>query len=843
MAGVSKTQCNLIKDCATCTSTMIPGSKVTDNEYCYWNEDEAKSYCSSFYDEEKTSSKCKAPAPSPSPGSNSPSPGSKTPTYRSCGYVQDCSTCTKLTNPLGNGTEKCYWSASKTMCGSFPIDGYESSCNDPYVDSLTTYGDSMQYANKNIQTTDGKRAYVTSTGVVKEYADTETYETTAGLNGCPTAVENLNQTWKNLGFRVGAKMVKGQSCGNETKYVTTKPPENNFDAAWYRKNYPDLQLPSDAAATVEWTNVGKTEGRWPNASLLNSMMSLGKVGYIDPDTNLHTISTNITYNNGYEKFLQSSNVSGTNMKDCTKMNFIKYGDRVVIAANDLFGYLTTDSVMNFGSTKQVFIIRPLPNGSDTGTPVRFGDQVSLALSVSNYTESCGYWGCQVGTIQDDTFKYVFDQGGTTGGTPVQLMPTSTAYSVAENISYGVPFNIAVALIPQNNAMYQGYVMRPNGDPLMSTDEQYYMTFEYDGLIRFYRTGNTTPLWKSDKLPLVDENGVKKNPKQLIISSNGVLQAQDEGGSFYWTSPSKSGTAPFALAAQTDGRLVLYDKNLKEVWGVPIDGNGTIVNKLEDYYAMVNVDSEMVFAHDATKGVYSFQNEDGSSLVTPDKCDLSIMEAQCGNGCIGFIHDGTSNEWQMLTTNMKATDFKVTSTVKDIYMKIPKVSLADKSCKKEEASFVDFSWLSKAVPGAELTTSGKNQCVASDSLSAEQNAYQSALDLQWARTQEDAYDFDTSPLNDLKRTEAAIDEATSGTSSEIQGYMKKLQNLPANDTYDKQVSDSKILDRQSKYRYMLWAIIAVLVAGFILVAWFGGAWAAVYTVGAVIALYLGYILFR
>jgi hypothetical protein len=573
------------------------------------------------------------------------------------------------------------------------------------------------------------------------------------------------------------------------------------------------------------------------------MMSLGKVGYIDPDTNLHTIPTNVTYNNGYQKFVQHSNVSGNRMKDCTKLSFVKYGDRVVLAANDLTAYVSSDSVMNFKKDeKQVFIIRPLPNGIANGTPIRFGDQVSLALSVSNYTTVCGYWGCQVGTIEEDSQKFIFQRGGTTGGTPVQLMPTSAAYSVGDTITYGTPFNVAVALIPQNNALYGDQVMRPGGDPLMSTDEEYYMTFEWDGIVRLYRATSSAPLWTSETGPGEDKNKNQRYPKLLKISSSGVLQAQEEGGSFYWSSKSKNGTPPFALAVQTNGQLVLYDKYLKPLWSVG-EPNGRVVNKLEEFYATVNESSEMYFDRNGTKGIFSFQNEDGSSLTTPEVCDLADMEAQCGNSCIGFIHDPQTNEWQTLTKTAKATDFKITNTTQDFYMKIPKVSLADKSCKKEFASFVDFSWLSKAVPGTELSSKGKNQCIAGNNLNSEYDDYDSLLNQEWSKTQEDAYNFDNSPLNNLKATEAAIDEATGQTNAELQAYMKKLQNIPAGETYEKQVSDSRIIDRQSKYRSALWVIIAVLVTGLVLIGWVGGVWAAIYSFGTLVALYLGYVLFR
>lgn len=90
-----------------------------------------------------------------------------------------------------------------------------------------------KFLNKNIQTTDGSKAYVTGLGEVKWYGTEDVYNSTAGKNGCPSSKDNVQinfaQTseYQNPGatipvdpsLKVGTYMLSGQSCGNEGQNV------------------------------------------------------------------------------------------------------------------------------------------------------------------------------------------------------------------------------------------------------------------------------------------------------------------------------------------------------------------------------------------------------------------------------------------------------------------------------------------------------------------------------------------------------------------------------------------------------------------------------------------------
>ena len=692
---------------------------------------------------------------------------------------------------------------------------YYSADDRTYLSSLTSYNESIKYAGKNIKTSDGTVAYVTKTGLVKKYADDETYRANSGKNGCPSTIIAMNQTWQSLGFPVGSNMAKGQACGNEGSYVTTEPPENNFDAAWYRKTYPDLKLTTDAAALSDWNSAGLVAGRLPNATLMSSMAALGKVGYVDPDTMLRPITQGVDYSGGYNKYLKRSNVTGTNMIDCTTLNIIKYGDRVVLACNNLTGYLSTDSSLSFGTKKVVLIIRPLDTTSQNGTPVKFGDQVSLAVSLSNYNSTCGQWGCEVGTIDTSSLKFVFGPGGDTGGSPVQIMPTTDAFGAGDNLTYSTPFNLSAALLTPSNALYQGEYLRP-ASRIPSSNDQYYLIFQTDGVVAFYKQSNQEVIWKSDK--------TSTTPAWLRISNLGTLEAVDTGGNTYWTSGNPTGVGPFALAVQTDGELVLYDSRLKKLFSKGTS-DATVANPVQTYSAKLDANNILKFSTaTAGKGVFSFLNSEGSTVKASATCDVSIMQAQCGADCVGFIHDGSSNEWQQLKGKSKTTDFKMTSTVQDIYMKIPAVSLADASCKAENATFVDYTFTGNAVGGTGMSYNGAKQCSSFYASLKEKKAAYDLLELRMLeQAEKDAKAYDTSSLNNL-RDSADADVLRDEIEYEKTKYSSLKENNPKTATLAKQKDDSSVINKQMQLRSIL-AILFTILA--LVLCWLTGTiWPAV-----------------
>jgi hypothetical protein len=96
--------------------------------------------------------------------------------------------------------------------------------------STTNYLDRVNpnnpYLGKNVCLSDGTCGYVTQKGVFKVYPDTDTFNNTAGKNGCPKSayikingqgnINNIGSVISSIPpLIVGTPMQSGQSCGNE----------------------------------------------------------------------------------------------------------------------------------------------------------------------------------------------------------------------------------------------------------------------------------------------------------------------------------------------------------------------------------------------------------------------------------------------------------------------------------------------------------------------------------------------------------------------------------------------------------------------------------------------------
>ena len=141
-----------------------------------------------------------------------------------------------------------------------------------YLDTLKKYVSGKKYANQAVRSADGTIAYVTSTGVSKQFSSMADYTNTVGKNNCPEFIQ-LTPKWTDLGFPVGSTMKPGQSCGNENTYVQAEPPKNNFDWKFYLNQNPDLGkagITTEQQANNHWNQYGKQEGRLPNATIMNA---------------------------------------------------------------------------------------------------------------------------------------------------------------------------------------------------------------------------------------------------------------------------------------------------------------------------------------------------------------------------------------------------------------------------------------------------------------------------------------------------------------------------------------------------------------------------------------------
>jgi hypothetical protein len=684
--------------------------------------------------------------------------------------MESTTTCTTATDCEACASGGCFWHSTLQKCSTTPEPGYKAQCNE---DQLIRFNAGRQYANKVIQTSDRKFGYVTATGVLKQFLDGSAVRKTLGKNGCPNGVETVNQAWDKLGYAAGSTMLPGQSCGQEAAYIAAAPPENAFDAEWYRAKY---NIANEKDPYEDWVDTGAKQGRLPNENILASMAQLGKVGYVDANAVLHPVRDATAI--GYQPFLQRSNVTGTNMIDCSETIYVLYGDSAEIVHDGVKASLNTgsDLVFDSGTPSQRFIVRPSDRTTTADTKVKFGDLVSLATTITNFSAECGLWGCKVGKVDPARMRLLFGPGGNTPET-FRIKPLSS-YSDGDAIPYGVPFQLSTNRPVLHNALFQGDVMS-RGASLPSSNGEYVLSFRTDGYVALYKGSET--IW-------VSSTG-HSNASVLRIGRRGQLEAATRNGVVYWRSSLITrGTSPYAMAVQNSGQLVMYDKNKTVLW--KSNEPDAIVSDGETEEWVASVDD---------RGLLFTQNmSDPATFIfggrpTANGCNIKALRDECRGDCVGIVHNPATNEWQQI--KMGSTDFKITDTLQDFYIKVPGVESEDPACPvKDTTAFVDPTQFQNYKTGEDFGNVG--QCTPQFKTPQFLPSY-SAL---------------TPPVSNSEQLMTTFHEiennatASSKRLKRIQTY-ERLGTTP-NLTLEKQQKDSSTLDLQAKTHAWLWIVFAL-----------------------------------
>jgi len=695
-----------------------------------------------------------------------------------CVTFTDCYNCT---------TNDCFWNTKEQKCGGEEATGYSQQC---LGDDIIRFNSGLQYKNKNIKSSDDTVGYVSSNGVLKAYKNAADLAATSGKNGCPTTTESVNTLWSKLGFAIGTAMASGQSCGNESSYVTAQPPENSFDAVWYASNN---SLRADQDALAHWNATGMKAGKAPNANILTSMKQLGKVGYIDANTVLHPIA-DVTYT-GYKSYPGRVNITGTKMVDCTEIFYVKYTTLVNLVHNDVTASLTNDSVAVFNSKAKAtdvnLYIHALEAAARSKTEVMFGDSISLSTSISNEETACGTGGCKVSKLGTTSMELSFGPGGTSVES-FKFEPSNDDYAIGDKIPVGAPFIITTVRQAPHNSLFQNDPMLP-GASIESSNGEYTMTFTAKGTILLQK--GSTDVWESE-----EEDDA---PKQMKLNDSGIIKLSNNSGAYWSSDKIVPGQKPFVLAVQNNGRLVVYDKTRTIIWSKgaastpDVDPTETLT-----YTATVTSDKRIKFVSATnTPAVFTFTD---STVDTTSEaaCDKTALENACGSGCFGFILDTAKNQWEKIT---KDTEFKVSETAQDYHMKIPKAASADTSCPTTKtATFVDPVMFSNYPAGSAYSSTSTTQCKTDLNMPEFRPTYSDLTEPSMGQDDlMDAYE------------KLEEDREKFGKQVELIKKYDSIDNPGLNVTLEQQKVDSGILDNQAIVFYYLWGAFALGVVGFLL----------------------------
>jgi len=678
-----------------------------------------------------------------------------------------------------------------------------------FFDTVNQFISGKEYANKGIRTSDGKLAYVTSTGVTKAFT---TKTSSAGAN-CPTEFIDVDQTWQNLGFPIGSLMVEGQSCGKEGSYQRVEPPTTDFDWEFYLKNNTDLAqagITTEQQATDHWNSNGKSEGRAPNNTIFSSMGMVGKVGYIDVDTVYHPVQP--AYSNTYTSFQNRSNLTGRAMTDCsTPLPVVNYGTPLVLMQNNQTASLTSSSLLQFGTEATNLFLRPPPGEDLTGQPVKVGDSVCISTSSSSYTNDCGWWGCKVGTINHQ-LQFFFGSGGENpalftivssnkNGTPLRLSDTFTFRSIPQtnkskldvnqsvNCTTGQPDGMPAGTYRYSGANELNYY--PDPDVANSWNTSWGDAVNID--CNTYDFGDT--LTKNNAAGLKPGNSVTcnsgKEPKGGV--RGGVYRYADDNTLRWYSNPSL-GTrwAPKWMSPKIiDCRSYTTGAAMTD----KMDGNAgkELVETPKNAYVSNGI---MMFGTVEADGVlFSFQ------LTNYDPgCKIETLQKTCNSqDCVGFVHSPANNTWQMITSQSTAGDYKITPTMQDFYMRDATVDVQDASCEPGPVSFMQGSVLENYPQGNALG-SGTGQCNVVKAPTHQVKTMKKAKKL--AKSFPTVY-FNTDDTQTLK-----------DKTQEYKDVLHRIQKMNPSTTLEQQYMDMTVFDEQNRSALILWSVISVGILGFV-----------------------------
>lgn len=652
-----------------------------------------------------------------------------------------------------------------------------------YLARLQKYTSGKNHSSSNIQSKDGVNAYVTSTGVTKRYETDKVFQATAGKRNCGGSPTLLTPTWSELGFPIGTKMVAGQSCGNENTYVQSTPPPTHFQWKYYAKSNPDLNLTTEKAAVDHWNAAGKYEGRLPNPDIMSYMAETGRIGYVDVNTQLHPVRT-ATYKSGvYTPFMGRSNVTGTSMVDCSRpVPPVRYGEQMNLLFRGKKGGLNTSSTIEFGNGPSFFVLRP-PVGVDVqGRPVQYGDEVSMSTTMSNYTSDCGWWGCKVGKVNTESLAYEFGPGGETASTVRITPPPGSAHTLGDVIKYNDPVCFTTTIVKSNNTLEQGKYLLP-GESIRSDNGKYMFIYQTDGNVCLYNTSGGS-VWCSMAL---------HTPGKLVVQDDGNVVAYDSGGIPQWSTDTQGqGTGSYVLTLRDDRTVALMDSSSTVLWSTQTVSDSSSPVPSTPVYAYV---SNQVLVFGSKSSMFTFQ----SDTVEPTSCDVAALKAECDSAdCIGFIHSPESNEWQMITPTSESTDYMITSTMQDVYVKNATVDVGDKSCDPGTPQFVDSDLFSHYVKGSDLKDGGHGQC----------NVVQSTKPYQVPSMNGGRLKAKLKSLN-VTETQATTLEMGDEIDKKSKEYRKLLRQQQGYDvtTLEQQNMDLSVFDAHFKSTTVAWVALA------------------------------------
>jgi len=726
-----------------------------------------------------------------------------------------------------------------------------------YTDQIKKFISGKEYAGKNIQTSDGITSYITQTGIAKPYK-----YSLSDTNGCTSAIERIDSKLQDLGVPIGSLMAKGQSCGNETKYVQSLPPDVNFDWKFYIQSNPDLNLTTEEQARSHWTSTGIHNGLLPNQNILSNMSNVGKLGYIDVNTIRHPVHPNTYTHTGEYKLFDTTNITGTSMQNCiVPPPSIAFGDQMFIKNNDRFGSINQQSLLEFNNEKTILFLRPPPGSNAVdGTPIKYGDEIVIsATSANSYTKECGWWGCKVAYVNSDTTLLTFGSGGEKPKTFIVSVPLGTNFKSGTEIKYGNQFSLEAIVeiewsqqagidysdhdmnqtIPQQPKwdFWSGWVSQPSKiqnssiKPLAECQQLCASTSGCVGIVTDNSGKNNC--WLKDKFAVANVNNdrnsymLKSAAKQVaeIPSMSWNEQAKtDYGGNDinHTIKPLEQCKSSCASTIGCEG-IVTDNSGKNNCWLKKKFGNGTNNNNRQTYMLSVPVklppftksrtnerivgsmySTNVSFGNGSGQNIFTFESVSNPPYVPA--CNIKELKTICAmnKSCNGFIHSKKDNTWQQISNITSPDMYKITDLPPNIYVK-------DIVIENSRPEFIDSNMFASYPTNSKyFVNNGDCNVVDCSKIQSKQQLYNRTNKVASQQGDEMIKNY-TQIQPYIKKIESIYNQLNSNT-NEYKTVLKtiKKKNEQYNDTYNQQNNDLALLQDSNKLHVFAWGLSSIIV---------------------------------
>ena len=613
------------------------------------------------------------------------------------------------------------------------------------VEQIQKFVEGSSKGNKNIHTSDNKLAYITSTGLAKPYASLDSYEKTAGQNGCPRSYLTLTEKWDSLGYASGTQMQTGQSCGKEGTFLQSSVPDTKFDANYYLQSHPELKtsgILNKQQAYDHWKKVGSEQGWSPHPQFDKQIQSLGKVGYIDLDTQLHEVSNDAyVYDGNYT--MNKSTMIGRSMVSCSgPIPLLIYGSPVLLKKDNTYAS-TQNNTVTFSSSKQTWYIQPI-DLLNKNTPVLYGDVVVLTNTLD-----CGT-GCSVGYYNQDTHTMMVGPS-TKGNTFHILPPPNTPYTNKGQIKLGDPFLLQYT---------------PEADQ-----------YEYKDIEKGRDTGG---------------NDIKSYKYTTTEQCKAYCEETPNCAGYVH--------APYSdnCWLKTNKMYPIGTSNYK------LNDNRNITIRTQLLPKKASVQQGIVVFQDAGDLFTTMPPDDTLS----SRCDLNELQKECnimGKDCIGFVHSPATQTWQPLKPNPTGS-IKLSDTTQAVYLKNANTSLTD--C-PTNVNWVDASQFSNYVKGEEFKAGVTGQCKPMDvnSLTDRVKEFreQGKQQLEEGKQKIQQYNEINSSTHNTYQQLATQYNKGEKQLKEYRTAKKSMKHITKNPTSNQSVTDSEILGNYYHTNSILWGV--------------------------------------